>query len=100
LPARRQAEMREQWGEPPGAHYIDDDEAIALAGLRFGNVFVAVQPPRGYGMDKTAIMHKPHLPPPYPYHALYRWLAEPAETGGFGADALVQMGKHGSLEWL
>ncbi|MCZ2110037.1 MAG: cobaltochelatase subunit CobN [Dehalococcoidia bacterium] len=100
LPERRQAEMREQWGEPPGQHYVDQDGAIALAGLRFGNVFVAVQPPRGYGMDKTAIMHKPHLPPPYPYHALYRWLREPAETGGFGADAVIQMGKHGSLEWL
>ncbi|MCY3655366.1 MAG: cobaltochelatase subunit CobN [Chloroflexi bacterium] len=100
LPARRATEMQDQWGAPPGGHYIDDSGTVALAGLRFGNVFVAVQPPRGYGMDKTAIMHKPDLPPPYPYHAMYRWLAEPESAGGFGADAIVHMGKHGSLEWL
>ncbi len=100
IPASRADEMREQWGSPPGAHYVDGTGHLALAGLQFGNVFVAVQPPRGYGMDKTAIMHKPDLAPPYPYHAMYRWLAEPEESGGFGADAVVHMGKHGSLEWL
>ncbi|MCY3567922.1 MAG: cobaltochelatase subunit CobN, partial [Chloroflexi bacterium] len=100
LPARRADEMREQWGTPPGDHYVDDTGTLALAGLRFGNVFVAVQPPRGYGMDKTAIMHRADLAPPYPYHAMYRWLAEPESAGGFGADAVVHLGKHGSLEWL
>ena len=100
LPRRRADEMRAQWGEPPGVYYVDDGGTLALAGLRFGNVFVAVQPPRGYGMDKTAIMHKPDLAPTYPYHAMYRWLAESEANGGFGADAVVHMGKHGSLEWL
>ena len=100
LPAARSAEMRAQWGPPPGVYYTSADGSLALAGLRFGNVFVAVQPPRGYGMDKTAIMHKPDLAPTYPYHALYRWLAVPTTEGGFGADATVHLGKHGSLEWL
>ncbi len=100
IPAARLGEMQRQWGAPPGEHYVDSTGALALAGLQFGHVFVAVQPPRGYGMDKTAIMHQPDLAPPYPYHAMYRWLAEPPEAGGFGADAVVHMGKHGSLEWL
>jgi cobaltochelatase CobN len=100
LPSGRADEMRAQWGAPPGVYYTDDGGTLALAGLRFGNVFVAVQPPRGYGMDKTASMHKPDLAPTYPYHALYRWLAEPTGAAGFGADAVVHMGKHGSLEWL
>ena len=100
LPEMRAQQMKEQWGAPPGVYYTDAQGALALAGLRFGNVFVAVQPPRGYGMDKTAIMHKPDLAPTYPYHAMYRWLAEPSTAGGFGADAVVHMGKHGSLEWL
>jgi cobaltochelatase CobN len=100
LPAARASEMRAQWGSPPGVYYTNADGSLALAGLRFGNVFVAVQPPRGYGMDKTAIMHKPDLAPTYPYHALYRWLAAPSGEGGFGADAVLHMGKHGSLEWL
>ena len=37
-----------------------------LAGLRFGNVFVALQPPRGYGMDPNLIYHQPDLPPTAP----------------------------------
>lgn len=100
LPPERQAEMRAQWGEPPGDRYVDRDGNIVLAGLTFGNVFVAVQPPRGYSMDAAAIAHTPNLPPPHVYYALYRWLREPVESGGFGADAIVQVGKHGSAEWL
>lgn len=100
LPASRRGEVGAQWEAAPGHYYVDDDGTLALAGLEFGNVFVAVQPPRGYGMDKTAIMHRPDLPPPHPYVALYQWLARPPEEDGWGADAVVHMGKHGSLEWL
>ncbi|MBM2811615.1 MAG: cobN, partial [Chloroflexi bacterium] len=32
--------------------------------------------------------------------ALYRWLAAPVDRGGWGADAMVHVGKHGTLEWL
>ena len=67
--------MERQWGPPPGEAYVHDG-AIALAGLAFGNVFVALQPPRGYGMDPNAIYHQPDLPPPHNYYALYRWLRD------------------------
>ena len=100
LPSSRTAEVERQWDAAPGRYYVDDDGTLSLAGLEFGNVFVAVQPPRGYGMDKTAIMHRPDLAPPHPYLALYQWLARTPEEHGWGADALVHMGKHGSLEWL
>jgi len=100
LPEGRRAEMAGRWGEPPGERYVDASGNLALAGLTFGNVFVAIQPPRGYAMDPAAIYHSPELPPPYPFHALYRWLAEPVENGGWGADAMVHVGKHGTLEWL
>jgi len=96
LPAAMQREMAGQWGPPPGIAYVHDGH-IALAGLQFGNVFVALQPPRGYGMDPNAIYHLPDLPPPHSYYALYRWLREPS---GWGADAIVHLGKHGTLEWL
>ena len=98
LSSKSRGEMTGQWGPPPGEAYVHDG-AIALAGLRFGNAFVALQPPRGYGMDPNAIYHLPDLPPPHNYHALYRWLREPAPAG-FGADAIVHVGKHGTLEWL
>ncbi|AFD24518.1 cobaltochelatase subunit CobN [Deinococcus gobiensis] len=99
LPASQQRRMREQWGPPPGAAYVHGGE-LCLAGLTFGKVFVALQPPRGYGMDPDAIYHTPDLPPTHHYAALYRWLREPPALGGFGADALVHVGKHGTLEWL
>ena len=66
-----------------------------LAGLRFGNVIVMIQPPRGFGENPVAIYHDPDLPPSHHYLAAYRWL----ETT-FGADAVVHLGKHGTLEWL
>ncbi|GAA5514175.1 aerobic cobaltochelatase subunit CobN [Deinococcus carri] len=99
LPDSQQRRMRQQWGNPPGEAYVHDG-ALALAGLHFGKVFVALQPPRGYGMDPDVIYHTPDLPPTHHYHALYRWLREPPELGGFGAHALVHVGKHGTLEWL
>ena len=94
-----------QWGEPPGEAFVHFDRQgralhQAIAGLELGNVFVALQPPRGYGMDPDAIYHKPDLAPPHYYYALYRWLNESRERGGWGADALIHVGKHGTLEWL
>ena len=93
-PLARQQEMIRQWGEPPGKAYVHDN-AFALAGLALGNTFVALQPPRGYDMDPNAVYHRPDLPPPHNYYALYRWLREEWQ-----ADAIVHMGKHGTLEWL
>jgi cobaltochelatase CobN len=88
--------MQERWGTPPGEAYVHHN-AIALAGLTLGKIFVALQPPRGYGMDPNAIYHVPDLPPTHNYHALYRWLRDPQ---GWNADAIIHLGKHGTLEWL
>ncbi len=94
LPEALQAKMQKQWGPPPGETYVHDGH-IALAGLDLGNAFVALQPPRGYGMDPDAIYHQPDLPPTHHYYALYRWLRD-----DWRADAIVHVGKHGTLEWL
>ena len=66
-----------------------------LACLRFGHVVLMIQPPRGFGENPVAIYHDPDLPPSHHYLAAYRWLAT-----DFGADAIVHLGKHGTLEWL
>ena len=87
------------WGEPPGELYVDGDE-IVVAALRRGNVTLMVQPPRGFGENPVAIYHDPDLPPSHHYMAAYRWLAAPESDGGFGAHAIVHVGKHGNLEWL
>jgi cobaltochelatase CobN len=118
LPASLRAEVVEHWGEPPGELYVDrspgvlagsggtvprrhsasrdvDGDAIVLAGLRAGNLFLAIQPPRGFGENPIAIYHDPDLPPSHHYLAAYWWLDRV-----FGADAVVHLGKHGTLEWL
>jgi cobaltochelatase CobN len=86
--------MLDAWGEPPGNLYVDGDD-IVLASLQFGNVVVLIQPPRGFGENLIAIYHDPDMPPSHHYMAAYRWL-----DNSFGADAIIHMGKHGTMEWL
>jgi cobaltochelatase CobN len=104
LPAELREGIERHWGPPPGElfvdRYRDPRGEIVLAALRAGNVVVMVQPPRGFGDNPIAIYHDPDLPPTHHYLAAYRWLADAAESGGFGADAMVHVGKHGNLEWL
>ena len=94
LPAALRASVRRHWGEPPGTLYTDSGD-IVLAGLRFGNVVVMIQPPRGFGENPVAIYHDPDLPPSHHYLAAYRWLER-----SLGAHAIIHLGKHGTLEWL
>jgi cobaltochelatase CobN len=77
-----------------------DERDYLFAAMTFGRAVVALQPPRGYGMNPDAIYHTPDLPPTHHYAAFYRWLAAPVEDEGWGADAIVHVGKHGTLEWL
>jgi cobaltochelatase CobN len=94
LPAEARRAMVAQWGVPLGDVGRIDDR-LAIPGLIFGNVFVGIQPPRGFGADPMAIYHSPDLPPTHHYLAYYRWIRDE-----FGADAVMHMGKHGNLEWL
>jgi cobaltochelatase CobN len=99
VPVELRERIVETWGEAPGSLYVDRAD-IVLASLTFGNVVLMIQPPRGFGENPVAIYHDPDLPPSHHYLAAYRWLAAPAGDGGFGADAVVHLGKHGTLEWL
>lgn len=104
LPRELRDAVEEHWGPPPGEMFVDtsrDPEGeIVLAALRRGNLLVVIQPPRGFGENPIAIYHDPDLPPSHHYLAAYRWMATPTADGGFGADAMVHLGKHGNLEWL
>ncbi|WP_225731778.1 MULTISPECIES: cobaltochelatase subunit CobN [unclassified Nocardia] len=101
LPEELRAAVVEAWGPPPGELYVDRSAdpkgEIVIAALRFGNVVLMVQPPRGFGENPVAIYHDPDLPPSHHYLAAYRWLSAPE---GFAAAAMVHLGKHGNLEWL
>ncbi|MFI1797574.1 cobaltochelatase subunit CobN [Streptomyces sp. NPDC020379] len=108
LPRELRESVEEHWGPPPGEMFLDrsrtaegdPDGDIVLAALRRGNLLILIQPPRGFGENPIAIYHDPDLPPSHHYLAAYRWIAATREDGGFGADAMVHLGKHGNLEWL
>ncbi|MGW1200096.1 cobaltochelatase subunit CobN [Streptomyces sp. NPDC002536] len=104
LPAELREAVEQHWGPAPGEMFLDrsrnPEGDIVLAALRRGNLLILIQPPRGFGENPIAIYHDPDLPPSHHYLAAYRWIAASREDGGFGADAMVHLGKHGNLEWL
>jgi cobaltochelatase CobN len=99
LPRAVQEKVEARWGAPEADPFFRRGEldcgAFAIAALRCGNVVVALQPSRGYGLAPAASYHDPDLPPPHAYLAFYAWIAD-----GVRAHAVVHMGKHGNLEWL
>ena len=96
-------ELREKviadWGEPEDATLMARDGSLILPALRFGNVAVLPQPARGWGEDGEKLYHAKDLAPHHQYVAAYSWLRADAPVG-FGADAVVHLGTHGTLEWL
>ena len=100
LPEALHDEITAAWGEAPGRLFVNEADEIVLATLQAGNVVVMIQPPRGFGENPVAIYHDPDLAPSHHYLAAYRWLENAPERGGFGAHAVVHLGKHGSMEWL
>ncbi|MFW0794786.1 cobaltochelatase subunit CobN [Gordonia sp. CPCC 205515] len=108
LPDDLRTSVEQHWGPAPGELFVDrsanPDGDIVVAAMQFGNIALMVQPPRGFGENPVAIYHDPDLPPSHHYLASYRWLAGRGEKStditGFGADAIVHLGKHGNLEWL
>jgi cobaltochelatase CobN len=93
-PGKIQRELRTAWGEPPGELFFYKNR-LMIQGLVLGNIFIGLQPPRGFGENPIAIYHSPDLAPTHHYLATYQWLREV-----FHADAIIHMGKHGTLEWL
>ncbi|MEX2721569.1 MAG: cobaltochelatase subunit CobN [Candidatus Wukongarchaeota archaeon] len=87
-------ELKMHWGEVPG-EFFNYDGVLIFAGIANGNIFIGLQPPRGYGAAPSSVYHDPDLPPPYHYIAYYKWVKDV-----FKANVLVHVGKHGTLEWL
>jgi len=83
-----------QWGSYQDDPYFTG-ASFAIPGICAENIFVSIQPSRGYHVDVHKTYHSPDLPPPFSYFAFYFWVSKT-----FGADAVIHLGKHGNLEWL
>jgi cobaltochelatase CobN len=91
LPEKVQAEITNRWGDTPKLFQNE----IAISGMQLGNIFVGIQPSRGYDLDPSLNYHAPDLEPTHNYLAFYHWLRQE-----FYTLAIVHIGKHGNLEWL
>lgn len=94
FPKEMRAETDAVDGEFPGHGLKDDNGNLALARLRFGNIVLIPQTAAGLGDDDFKIVHGTDAAPPHNYVAAYLWARY-----GFGADALLHFGAHGSLEF-
>ena len=94
LPAACRKAVSDRWGSPSTDPKCRHDRLI-VSGIRLGNVFVGIQPARGFDVDLVANYHDPDLVPPHGYLAFHFWLRH-----HWRADAVVHIGKHGNLEWL
>ena len=74
---------------------VKEVDNFPIPGLQLGNIFVGIQPSRGYDIDPSLNYHAPDLEPTPNYLAFYYWLRE-----RFKIDAIIHVGKHGNLEWL
>jgi cobaltochelatase CobN len=89
LPVNIQTKITARWGE------YTQHNIFPVSGQQFGNIFVGIQPSRGYDLDPSLNYHAPDLEPTHQYLAFYFWLKYIWQ-----ADAIVHVGKHGNLEWL
>lgn len=81
----------EDWGAPPGNICVDGCD-IVIPGIVNGNIFLGYQPMRGWAETDC---HDPTLFAQHQYIAYYAWIRD-----AFGADLIIHVGTHGTLEWL
>jgi magnesium chelatase subunit H len=87
-------EIEAEWGPAPGAINARGRN-ILIAGARFGNAFVAVQPTFGYEGDPMRLLMAKGGTPHHGFMGLYTWLDRV-----YRADAVAHVGTHGALEFM
>ena len=97
------AKVLADWGEPEATTLMASDGSLIIPAVQYGNVVLLPQPARGWGEDADTLYHAEDLAPHHQYVATYAWLRADSDGGtggGFGADAVIHLGTHGTLEWL
>ncbi|MFY2824648.1 cobaltochelatase subunit CobN [Ruegeria sp. MALMAid1280] len=94
LPEQLRADLQTVWAAPEGDPAFADG-AFHFTALRRGKALIALQPERGTPELRDDDYHDLSRTPRHGYVAFYLWLRK-----GLGADALIHIGAHGTLEWL
>ena len=85
------------WGESPGNVMVvtrNDTGYFVIPGLKFGNVFIAPEPQRGWESDVENLYHCTAVAPTHQYLAAYYYMQT------YYSDAMVFTGRHATHEWL
>ena len=82
--SRHEIEGLRGWGASPGRVMVSRGRLV-FPGLRFGQVFIGPQPPRGWEVDEELLHANTSITPPHQYLAFYQWLRD-----DFAADVLVR----------
>ncbi len=94
LPEQLRDDLQTVWGEPENDACFANG-AFHFTALRRGKALVALQPERGTPELRDDDYHDLSRTPRHSYVAFYLWLRE-----SLGANALIHIGAHGTLEWL
>ncbi|MGK7919755.1 MAG: cobaltochelatase subunit CobN, partial [Trichodesmium sp.] len=95
IPSSFSKDVSSNFSESQKDSEVKEIDNFPIPGIQLGNIFVGIQPSRGYDIDPSLNYHAPDLEPTPNYLAFYYWLREK-----FKIDAIIHVGKHGNLEWL
>jgi cobaltochelatase CobN len=99
LPQEFRDAVEDTWGPPEKSQLMTADcgkeRCFLLPAQRQGNILLAPQPLRTTFEQAADPTHERITPPPHQYIAFYLWVQHE-----WKADALVHLGRHGTLEWL
>jgi len=100
LPELFRSGVNRRWGPPETAELMTltapgGRRFFAIPGLRLGNIFLGPQLLRASAREYASTQHSGTLPPHHAYAASYLFYRHELQ-----ADAILHMGRHGTLEWL
>ena len=94
MPADLYESVTKRYGSFPGKNFRTEKGDMRIGCIRFGNIILMPQSLPGEGGEEAKLIHGAKMAPPHTYVATYLYLRH-----GFGADAMMHLGTHGSLEF-
>lgn len=92
--------VRRAWSDKERGPGVAANGDLIVSGLELGNIWISVQPLLGVEGDPMRLLFERDLTPHPQYIASYKYMSLPEEKGGIGAQVVIHLGMHGTVEWL
>ncbi len=93
--SRERERIEDRWQKFPGEIVPMGEQDVFVGGIKYGNIFIGVQPRIGMQGDPMRLLFDKENTPHHQYITFYRWISRE-----FQAHAMVHVGMHGSVEWM